>query len=256
MSFFGNTDFALEVVKGNVPGHSFINKFGRNPDIDTGSDPEDVWDVGGIWVAPTTARIHDIASTSASDTSAGTGVRTVQIYGLTDWDTKEVNETVTMNGTTNVPTANSYVIIHRMIARTAGSGGTNAGDITATAQTDATVTAQITTGIGQTLMAIYGFPSVQTLFTANYYISWGRSGGAANEASNVVYVKENADQSDSLFVARHFTGVFGSGNTFVNHPFPVYPPISGPAIIKIQTVEVSANNTEIGAGFNAYLVDN
>lgn len=60
-------DFFLEVAKGNIPGHSFVLKFGENLDIDTGGF-EDVWDVGGPYVPPTQARTHDLASTSANDT--------------------------------------------------------------------------------------------------------------------------------------------------------------------------------------------
>ena len=31
------------------PGFFSVNKFGRNPDIDTGSTPEDVWSGGGLY---------------------------------------------------------------------------------------------------------------------------------------------------------------------------------------------------------------
>ncbi len=62
-------DFFFEVAKGTFAGTSFINKFGENPDIDTGAF-EDIWDAGGTYVPPTQARLHDIVSTSVSD--AGT----------------------------------------------------------------------------------------------------------------------------------------------------------------------------------------
>ena len=81
-------DYFFEVGRGNVPGHSFINQSGENPDIDTASGFEDVWDGGGTYVAPTTARLHDIASTSANDAgtvvSSGiaTGGTTVTIIDL------------------------------------------------------------------------------------------------------------------------------------------------------------------------------
>jgi hypothetical protein len=72
MSQFGSVDWYTEVEKGNIPGHSTIHKFGENPDIDTASGFETIWDGGGVYVPPTTGRIHDIASTSALD--AGTVV--------------------------------------------------------------------------------------------------------------------------------------------------------------------------------------
>ncbi len=64
------SDFFLEVAKGNVAGHSAHRIYGRNPDIDTNSDPEDIWDLGGLHVQPTAPRIHDIVSTSAQDTGS------------------------------------------------------------------------------------------------------------------------------------------------------------------------------------------
>ena len=84
MSYYGNKDFYFSVSEGLTPGYSRLNKFGRNPDIGTATDPEDVWDAGGVWVKPTQARIHDIASTSGNDAAAGSGALTIRVYGLTE----------------------------------------------------------------------------------------------------------------------------------------------------------------------------
>lgn len=257
MSYISNSAFYLEVAKGNVEGHTAVNKFGRNPDIDSGSLPEDIWDGGGIWLAPTQARIHDIASTDAADTSAGTGVRTIRVFGLTDWDTPETTEDITLNGTTNVPTVNSYVIIHRLRSLTAGSGGTNAGTITATAQTDGTITAQMTPGFGQTLMAIYGWPSTQVFYITNWYGVWTRATGTAvEEATILASIKTEVDQPDSLFISGALQGLFGSGSTYVPKDFTPPVRIAGPAIVKLEVPAVSASNTSIAGGFDGVLVDN
>jgi hypothetical protein len=63
-------DFFFEIAKGNVAGHSAIIKFGENPDIDSGSGVEDIWDGGGTYVPPTVARLHNVVSSSVQD--AGT----------------------------------------------------------------------------------------------------------------------------------------------------------------------------------------
>ncbi len=42
-------DFLTEVALGVVPGYAVGTKFGRNPEIDTGTTPEDVWIGGGIY---------------------------------------------------------------------------------------------------------------------------------------------------------------------------------------------------------------
>lgn len=73
-----------------------------------------------------------------------------------------------MDGTVNSPTTNSYLRIHRLEVITVGSGEINAGVISATADTDGTVTAEIAIGDGQTQMAIYtiprGFTGYMTFF--------------------------------------------------------------------------------------------
>ena len=46
MSFFGSTDFSLEVAKGNIPGHSFAFVVSNNPASCTSY--EDIWDAGEL----------------------------------------------------------------------------------------------------------------------------------------------------------------------------------------------------------------
>lgn len=57
----------FEVSRGNITGHTFIEKFGENPAV-TGLDFIMVWDAAIAYVPPTTARIHDISSDLAADT--------------------------------------------------------------------------------------------------------------------------------------------------------------------------------------------
>lgn len=254
MSFLGARDFALEVPRGNVAGVAGVNKFGRSTDVDTTA--RDIWDVVGtaIWVAPTTARTHDIASTSASDTSGGAGARTIRIYGLTGWSSKEVSEDITMNGVTNVPTANSYVIIHRMKVLTKGATNVNVGAISATAQTDGTVTAQINIGQGQTQMAVYGIPDTQTAYVSRYYCSVIRTSTARSVDVNL-FANPEPDAELTEFVVKHTVGIESAGASMTVQEFNPYYPLAGPAIIKIQAT-ASANNSDVSAGFDLYLVDN
>jgi hypothetical protein len=65
-----NTDFFLELGKGNVPGHTLMAKFGENPDLNTIEGFEVIWDAGGVYVPPTQARIHNVLSSLPAD--AGT----------------------------------------------------------------------------------------------------------------------------------------------------------------------------------------
>jgi len=259
MSYIANKDFCLEVALGNVSGYSCINKFGQAPDADSGT-LTDVWDGADgttstdIWVAPTAARVHAIVSNDTNDTSAGTGLQTCRVYGLTDWDTAETSEVVSMNGTTPVNTSSSYVIIHRMKSLTFGSGGTNAGIVTATAATDSTITAAIQAGEGQTLMAIYGVPSTQTLHLTQIYASVLKSiGVGAVKVDATLLVKENADLATSGFITKE-RFQYTDQNSLHRDYCPVKS-VTGPAIVKMQ-VETNVANSVATAAFDAYLVNN
>jgi len=88
-------DWSLKVAKGLVPGHTFVEKFGENPDVDTGTVPEDLWSHGGLYTFSTTADIDSIGSTSVADTQE------ITVQGLdADWDL--ITQSVNLNGQTRV----------------------------------------------------------------------------------------------------------------------------------------------------------
>jgi len=166
-------DFMLEVAKGDITGHSSINKFGHNLAATSG---EDVWGGGGTYgFYPTESVTVDIKSSSANDTSAGTGARTVQVYGLdSSWELQD--ETVTLNGTTEVALANEYVRLFRGIVLTAGTNETNVGNITVQSSeaaggiADNTIGIYIVAGDGQTQHAIYTTPANTTAYFLKGYV--------------------------------------------------------------------------------------
>lgn len=261
-------DYGLEVPKGDIPGTKGVNKFGRNIEIDSGVTA-DIWDGGHtvasggtslIWVPPTAARIHAIVSTSDNDSDTGgsvaqgDGARTIQVYGLASWTTAETSETIIMDGTNPVNTG-SYVIIHRIKVLTSG-GNTNVpvGIITATAADDATITAKIRVGQGQTQMAIYGWPSTQTLYLDHYYASALKavSTGVAN-----ISLRLNPEPNAELdtWLVKHTQGLQTTGTSYIQHEFTPYNGFAGPGILKIQATS-GTNDMDISAGFDAFLVTN
>lgn len=158
--------FELQVARGQISFHYSLHKFGFNPDVD--DSLETVWAEGGLYSYLSAATVLKVSSSSTADTSAGTGARTVQLYGL-DADYNEINETVTLNGQTAVNTTNSFLRINRMVVRTAGTGGTNAGVIyagtgTVTTGVPANKYATIAIGDGQSLMALWTVPAGFTLY--------------------------------------------------------------------------------------------
>lgn len=70
----------------------------------------------------------DFSSSSANDAAAGTGARTVRIYGL-DFNGNPLTEDVTLNGQSKVTSTNKFWRVFGAKTLTAGSGRVNAGDI-------------------------------------------------------------------------------------------------------------------------------
>lgn len=248
MAYLRNTDWLTEVSRGNVPDAIRLTKSGINNDVDTGTSPEDIWDGGGVWVAPTTSRIHAIVSTSVNDTSAGTGARTIYIRGISGGNI--TTETVTLNGTTPVNTVNSYTMIDYMYVATSGSGETNAGVITATAATDATITAQINVnGTNQTQMAITQVPTGYSYYVYN----WDSEMYQATATSTAdIYFKTKL--TGGVWLTRRVSFLSNSGNSAKDDNFAPPLKIEAGSYVKVTCNSVSANNTTISASINGALI--
>ena len=177
ISRFGLTEpFNLQVARGQIAYHESIYKFGNNPQV--ADSIETIWPQGGLYSYLSAATVLKVSSGSTDDTSAGTGARTVELSGL-DGDYNEISEVVTLNGQTAVNTTQSYLRINRMIVRSAGSGGANAGIIyagtgTVTTGVPANIYATVNgDGTNQSLMAIWTIPAGYTGYLMQYDVSNG-----------------------------------------------------------------------------------
>jgi hypothetical protein len=115
-----------------------------------------------------------IISSSASDSAAGVGVRTVKIYYIDATGATAGTETVTLNGTTSVPlVASTKCFIEKMEVLTWGSTGWNVGTITLRNDAVATVGS---IGVGNAIVA--GSPAnvghAQT-FWGHHYVLAGKT---------------------------------------------------------------------------------
>ena len=92
ISRVGTTEpFELQISRGQISFHKFVHKFGYNPSI--GTSDETIWSEGGLYAYPASATVMTVSSSSTDDTAAGTGARTVEVFGL-DADYNEINEVV------------------------------------------------------------------------------------------------------------------------------------------------------------------
>lgn len=178
----------------------------------------------------------------------GVGARTLRIWGLKTWSTRESSEDILLRGDVAVDTANDYVIIHRMEVLTSGSTSRGEGIIKATAADDATITAQILAGNGRTKMAVYGVPSGYKFQMLNWYGSNIKAAAAVRIAFELLCNPEPADQP-TTFNSIHDYGLDTVGDVTFNHHFGVPYEIAGPCIIKMQA-NATANDTIIMGGFD------
>jgi hypothetical protein len=224
-----------------------VNKFGYNLDIDTGTTPEDAWSFGGSYPFPASAASTTIESSSANDTSAGTGARTVRVFGL-DASYDAIQEDVTLNGTTQVTLSNQYLRLFRAQVLTAGTTGSNEGNIQMKHGT--TVIAEIpfdfNEGNGQTEMAIYTVPNGYTAHLVGWYAALQR----ANIATDAV-VRFQVRELNGAWQTK-YTGGPSDSNDWVQI-LPTSVEIPHKSDIRVRVVTVGANNTAIIAGF--YLIE-
>jgi len=239
---------SYELIIANQKHGASINKFGKNPDVDTES-PETIWEAGGDypWSSLASAQALEIVSSDANDASDGTGARTVEIQGLdSNYDLQ--TETISLNGATAVDLANTYLRIFRMKVLTAGSGEANAGNITLRLDGGGDTVAYISTGLNQTLMAIYTIPNGKTGYVLNYYASVNKQSSASVDIS--LYARPE----DQVFQIKHNIAVHSQGGSYFNHIFKLPLRFTEKTDIYLQAA-TSANNTDVTAGFDIILLD-
>jgi len=239
-----NEAFALQVARGLVPGHTALSIFGYNGDVDTSE--ESVWPDGSTVPHPTTASKLNIVSTSTDDdgSPAGTGARTVYIEGL-DGNYKVVSETLTLNGTTNVETTQSYLYVNQFYVATVGTGGVNAGEITAKVST--TLYDLIAIGYNQRTTAHYCVPAGYTGYLTTGVIT---SGQASGSTSVTAYLKQHGPDGILRVGA---VSTLNNGSVQYDFTYPYVIPEKN--CIGASAVGSAVNNS-ISAFFNLVLIKN
>lgn len=125
-----NQSYLYAIAEGYIADHYAVRRFGHNEDV--GTSPETVSHIGGLMHYPASALTLRIRSSDADDDGdpADTGARTLWVQGLdANWAIQD--ETITLNGTTAVATALSYIRLLKMKVITAGTSLANEGAITA-----------------------------------------------------------------------------------------------------------------------------
>lgn len=183
-----------------------------------------------------------LAVSGATLADVGTGAQAVEIEGI-GADGKEATETVFLNGTVAVNTTKTYQAINRMHITLAGSGGENAGVITATAAVDGTVSAQINIGNNQTEMAIFMVRSDRDLFLTQYYLGVGKQTAAFVDGDLLIQLPGEP------FQLEHSIPASSTGSTDTLHPFNPWKKVPAGSKIRMRAIS-SAVNAVVFGGFD------
>ena len=244
---YDHTDLAI--ARGHTQGYRALYKFGYNPDVD--NTEETVWAEGGNYVWLDNAVTVFASSSSANDTGGGTGANTITIQGL-DEDYNEIEESITLNGQTQVATQLSYLRVYRAFVTLAGSGGTSGGTVYlgssgATAGVPNTVYASL--GLGnQTQIAAYTVPAGYTLYLDD--INFTAALSQANKTATCSFVSR--DQGSNVFRTR-FINVLQSNQLITKFEYP--HPYAEKTDLECRVV-TDTTNTAIGASFQGVLIKN
>ena len=243
--------FELQVSRGQIPGHSPLNKFGTNPSVS--ADEETIWHQGGIYSYLTVPTTLYVSSSSAADTAGGTGSNSVEVQGI-DADYNVKTETVNLNGQTQVALPGTWLRVFRSFVTLAGSGGTSAGEVYvgslgATAGVPNVIYANLNVS-NQTQLALYTVPAGHTLYVNT--VTWT----AALSSSNA-YITTNFNVrlfGSNVFRTR-MDDTLQSGELFYDLQYPLEIPEKSDIECRAQTSSNSAT-AEVSATFEGILIQN
>jgi hypothetical protein len=251
MSYIPERDWDFEVRKGNVLKHEVVAIIGHSESIGTTKvtiqpDPSVEITQSDIDATPATVQV---ASTSANDVdTTGTGAWSVLVIGL-DASGVEQSETVLLNGQTAVATVNTYSAITGLRVLTAGTTGSNEGNIwvgngTFTAGVPATPYSVADIAYNKGLCAYYVVPATKTFYGTQFIANMSSS------AKDVEFFIETS--ADGAFWVTEAVFGFSTGATIVSpiHAMPGMPPGTH---IRIRA-EANTATTDITALMDGYLV--
>jgi len=241
--------YNLQVQRGLVEGVERIAIVGHNTDMDLGTIPEDIWEGGGLYPFQSVPQSLEILSDSVADAAAGTGMRTVRVVGL-DGGYQEIQEVVTLDGTTPVALTQQYFRINQLVGVTAGSGAANAGIITLQVAGGGAVQAVMDAGDGLAHQAIYTVPAGKTL---NFITRESAILRQPNIETMEIHIKIRGPGGP--WISRNIFGLVNAGTSALvkELPFLAVPQFSD---FRATCMNVSANNTQAMVTFECFLSDN
>jgi hypothetical protein len=228
----------IPVVAGQIYGHRFGFSAGAGAPQPLNAT---------TYTEQTTGAQRSLKSSSANDTSAGTGARTVKITYYDASMSGPNTETVTLNGTTAVTTTNTNIcFIEEIIVVTVGSNLTNVGTISLYVNTLGTGTVIGSIGVGN---RVTGVGDNRTYWAHHYvqsaktmYIS-GMSTSFTGVTSGQTYgTFVNITSANAAEIA--VTPPLGARQSFGDYPYRVAIAIAGPGRFRLYNSTTGGNEVD------------
>ena len=232
---------------------SLFDVFGANASIGTAAN-ETIWGVGGLYIEPTAATVLVIQSTSAEDTTAGSGALTVQVIGVGQ-NYSAITEIVTLAGTaTTALTLASFRAVNRLVVLTSGPANINVGTLVASQQTSGPTLASVLPGESVSHACIYTVPNGKAAIVFNLDVNTGRDGAGTNPLVTLsVYSKVRiAAATTDFLVVKEIIDTTVTTNYHLEYPF-VTPQIAGTRIELVAGTDKA--NTQVSGRFILALYD-
>lgn len=187
----------LDLARRLVTGQRAFFFFGHNDAV--GTSYEDIHPNGGDVNWLTTATKVEVLSSDAADTSAGLGVRSVEIHGLSATGADQ-SEVIAMNGTSAVESSLTYIRINKMHNETVGTyGGSHKGDVTCQVTgggsvlsvmigEEGSVDTSVQYGLGEASNGYWSVPLGKVLYIADLTVDISTSGNKT--ADVILYERE------------------------------------------------------------------
>jgi hypothetical protein len=232
------------ITSGLIANFDIVNKFGRNPDTDTGTIPEDVWNGSGPYTGFPTGSPEqlEIVLSSASDVGGTVVFQYLASATSTVWQTGTVI-TTGLNTLTGITAYRMHSARFEALTSTAF----NVGTVTIRhATTTANIFCTMPIGTSQTYVAAYTVPyNAIGIIRRSFAYVYANTTGSVQGA---LWVRE---PSRGPRLRRPFS--CSDSHSFEEMPYGglVLP---GMTDVSVRLTQVSANNLSVIAGFDIIII--
>ena len=246
----------IEISAGRFTGHRVEDKFGYYASV--GTALTDIWNTGGVRGWGTSAESLEVLSSSTNDTAAGNGARQVTIYGLdANWEEQET--VVTLNGTSAVSVATTFIRTHRALVTQRGSySSANDGTITIRIASGGATRLQIPVdgtagGLGRSQSSHYTIPAGKTGHAVQFIFDV-----ESTKAVNIIpRIRTNSDDVSAPYAGILDAPVIFSGITSlqpISLPYPYVLPEK--TDLWFQAYAIGATTGFVSVAYQVVLVNN